>query len=92
MRSINLLVDHAIDETALNLCLYWFGVQYTSHFRRLPWLKFDSTLSSQEGATAASMGCKKDKVLSEKLHVTEAVLAAREHFVDTLDNIVGDHT
>ena len=34
----------------------------------------------------------KDKVLSEKLHVAEAVLAGREHFVDTLDNIIGDHT
>ena len=34
----------------------------------------------------------KDEVLSEKLHVAEAVLAGREHFVDTLDNIIGDHT
>ena len=34
----------------------------------------------------------KDKVLSKKLHVTEAVLACREHFVDTFDNIIGDNT
>jgi len=34
----------------------------------------------------------KDKVLSEKLHLTEAVLAGREHFLNTFDNIIGIYT